>query len=318
MTTTDTLDAPASNLSFLTDVIKGLSQEPKTLPCQWLYDTRGSELFEHITDLPEYYLTRTETAILNERAPDLATRLTANTALIEYGAGASVKTRILLDAAPNLSTYVPIDVSDDFLMETAAQLKHDYPALKICPVVGSFLNVPPLPNTLPEERVGFFPGSTIGNLSDADILEFFRQSHQTLGPSAELILGFDLVKSLSILIPAYDDAAGVTAAFNMNLLTRINRELGADFDLSAFQHEAQWNDVLSRVEMHLVSQRDQIVTIGHRKIAVRASETIHTENSRKFTIQQMTDLAEQGGFEIVSTYQDDENLFAVALLKASR
>lgn len=299
---------------FLDDVLDGLSQDQKALPCRWLYDARGSELFEQITDLPEYYLTRTETAILTDIATELADLMGPGASLVEYGAGASVKTRILLDTAQDLARYVPIDVSEAFLMETADQLRRDYPDLRVEPLVGDFLSVLALPDT-DRQRVGFFPGSTIGNLSDADIHTFLTHARETLGPKALFILGYDRVKPLSRLLPAYDDAHGVTAEFNLNLLRRINRELGGTFDLQTFEHEARWNDADSRVEMHLVSRETQSVRIGSQVIDFASGETIHTENSRKFTPDRMDALCERAGWTVTRTYSDPEELFSVATLK---
>ncbi|MEL7454304.1 MAG: L-histidine N(alpha)-methyltransferase, partial [Pseudomonadota bacterium] len=233
---------PATTSRFHEDIIAGLSANQKTIPSQWLYDEKGSKLFEEITRLPEYYPTRTETEILRSHADQLTSRINAEAVLIEYGAGASEKTRILLDQLPDLSAYVPIDVSEDFLAETAQDLRESYPGLKVEPVVADFLGdikMPPLPEN---QRVGFFPGSTIGNLSDPEIHAFLIRAHRLIGGSGAFILGVDLRKPIDILIPAYDDAAGITAAFNLNLLHRANRELGADFEPSKFRHRSLWNE----------------------------------------------------------------------------
>ena len=313
MTTAPALDDAPVRSEFLDDVSEGLRQSQKTLPCRWLYDARGSELFEQITDLPEYYLTRTETAILREIAPQLADMMGPGISLVEYGAGASVKTRILLDAAHDLARYVPIDVSEDFLLQTAEQLRQDYPELSVVPVVGDFLSVLALPDH-DCQRVGFFPGSTIGNLSDEDIHTFLSHARKTLGPDALFILGYDRVKPLSVLLPAYEDAQGVTAEFNLNLLRRINRELGATFDLQAFEHEARWNAEDSRVEMHLVSTKRQTVRLGPDSVDFEAGETIHTENSRKFTPDRMDNLCQRAGWIATRTFSDPDELFSVAIL----
>lgn len=302
---------------FISDVLKGLTAQQKWLPCRWLYDERGSELFEAITHLPEYYLTRTETKILKHVAPQLANAIGSEAELIEYGAGASTKTRILLDNLPRLRSYVPIDVSETFLLQTAETLRVDYPDLTVRPVVADFLSPLYLPEYGPGRRVGFFPGSTIGNLSNEEIEQFLTQARQNLGPESLFILGYDRVKPLSILIPAYDDAAGVTAAFNLNLLQRINRELGADFDVSEFCHEARWNDALFQIEMHLVSKRSQTVRIGEQTVSFSSGETIHTENSRKFTPDQINRLAALSGYRVRETYSDADDLFSVALLERS-
>lgn len=310
------LAAPEAQAIFLRDVLDGLSRAQKTLPCQYFYDAAGSDLFEQITELPEYYPTRTETAILQAHAVEIAATLGPNVLLVEYGAGASTKTRILLDTLDEMEGYVPIDVSESFLLETAQRLRADYPALPVHPVVGDFMTRFGLPGDRHGQPVGFFPGSTIGNLSDEDIVQFMTAARDLLGPDSQFLIGVDLRKDASILVPAYDDAAGVTAAFNLNLLTRMNRELGADFDLSAFAHRAIWNDAASRIEMHLESLHPQTVTLGGRSIAFAAGETIHTENSRKFTIDSLTPLFEQTGWTLNKTWLDDKHYFAVLLLSA--
>ena len=226
-----------------------------------------------------------------------------------------MKTRILLDALEALAGYVPIDVSEDMLAKTKPLLQQDYPELPIHPVVGNFLVPPPLPDIDPRaRRVGFFPGSTIGNLDDADIETFLAGAAEELGPDGLLVLGVDLKKSPDILIPAYDDAQGVTADFNRNLLVRINRELGADFDLDAFRHEARWNEADSRMEMHLVSLADQSVTIGGKRFDFAAGETIHTENSRKFDTAQIERLLAASPWRVAENYRDASDLFSVLLL----
>ncbi|MBG53616.1 MAG: L-histidine N(alpha)-methyltransferase [Rhodobiaceae bacterium] len=303
--------------SFAADVLMGLAASQKTIPCRWLYDTRGSELFEDITGLPEYYPTRTETKILQARADAIARLAGDGAQLIEYGAGASVKTRLLLDAMAGLHAYVPIDVSASFLAETARQLACDYPDLNIVPVVGDFLSPIELPALgAAGRKVGFFPGSTIGNLSDAEIADFFARARQDLGTGALFVLGADLKKDEAILIPAYDDAAGVTARFNLNLLRRINRELGATFELDWFSHEARWNEVCSRVEMHLVSLRDQTAHVCGKRVDFAAGETIHTENSRKFAAGELSKLAAKQSWRTQETWTDEDGLFSVMVLEA--
>ncbi len=301
---------------FLRDVLNGLAEAQKTLPCQYFYDAAGSDLFEQITTLPEYYPTRTEIAILNAHAAEIAASLGEHVLMVEYGAGASTKTRILLDALQSPAGYVPIDVSEEFLLHTAQALRTDHADLPVHPVVGDFMIRFGLPNESKGRPVGFFPGSTIGNLSDDDILRFMSSARDLLGDGSQFLIGVDLRKDADILVPAYDDAAGVTASFNLNLLTRINRELGADFDLSAFEHRAIWNDTASRIEMHLVSQRSQSVKISGRTIHFDAGETIHTENSRKFSIDSLTPLFEQTGWNLNKQWLDERHYFAVLLLSA--
>ena len=307
------------NSLFASDVLTGLAEAQKTIPCQWLYDERGSALFEDITLLPEYYPTRTETEILKTRAGDIASLAGAKSNLVEYGSGASVKTRLLLDALEDVHSYVPIDVSAEFLSESAAALKADYPDLTVSTIVGDFLS----PIVLPEQSkeagrmVGFFPGSTIGNLSNDDIRDFFARARHDLGSDAAFVLGADLKKDVDRLIPAYDDAAGVTADFNLNLLARINRELGGDFVLHQFVHEARWNDAQSRIEMHLVSGVDQTVRVCGQEISFVKGETIHTENSRKFDREELVRLVETQGWQTSNVWTDDEELFSVVMLEAA-
>lgn len=310
--------APADERAvFMRDVLDGLSRVQKTLPCQYFYDEAGSQLFEQITELPEYYPTRTETAILTANAAEIAQALGPNALLVEYGAGASTKTRILLEALTSPAGYVPIDVSETFLLNTADRLRGDYPWLAVHPVVGDFMIRLGLPRESDGRPVGFFPGSTIGNLSDTEIVQFMSAARDLLGAAAKFVIGVDLRKSAEILVPAYDDAAGVTARFNLNLLTRINRELGADFDLTTFSHVALWNARASRIEMHLESKQEQTVTIGDQTISFAPGETIHTENSRKFSIDSLLPLFEQTGWNLNTQWLDEKRYFAVLLLSAA-
>lgn len=302
---------------FLSDVLTGLAEPQKTLPCQYFYDEAGSNLFEQITELPEYYPTRTEIGILNTQADAIADALGPRALLVEYGAGASTKTRILLDALKDPAGYVPIDVSEDFLLQTAAALKIEYPDLTVRPIAADFMVELGLPDDIDGTPVGFFPGSTIGNLSDDEIDQFLRAARRLLGDDSKFVIGLDLRKSPDILIPAYDDAQGVTAAFNLNLLKRINRDLGGNFDLDAFAHEAIWNDGASRVEMHLRSLKPQTVTIGAKRISFDRGETIHTENSRKFDLDRFVDLLTPTGWTLRENWRDPRDFFAVLLLDAA-
>jgi dimethylhistidine N-methyltransferase len=302
---------------FEADVIEGLSQAQKTIPCRWLYDERGSKLFEDITLLPEYYPTRTETGILSQCAPEIASHIGPQATVVEYGAGASVKTRILIDALEQLSTYIPVDISAEFLHSSAETLQEAYPELKIEPVVADFFTPVDLSKTLATGvRVGFFPGSTIGNLDGAEVVEFMRRTRSDLGVGSRFILGVDLIKNLNILIPAYDDTAGVTSEFNLNLLKRVNRELGANFDLSSFTHEARWNEEASSIEMHLVSTRDQTVGLSGKTFTFLEGETVHTENSRKFDIDVLQGTIAECGWQLSRSWTDKDNLFSVLLFKA--
>ena len=260
--------------AFKADVLEGLSRPRKALPSKWLYDEAGSALFEQITELPEYYPTRTELALLEEIAPAIAARIPQSAALVEFGSGSSRKTRLLLDAAPRIAAYVPIDISEEALAPAAQAIGEAYPSLQVLPVRGDFTRATALPEAAADlPRVGFFPGSTIGNFTPTDAGRFLTQARRTLGERALFLLGVDLRKDPAVLEAAYDDAQGVTSAFNMNLLTRANRELGADFPLGSFVHRAIWNAAESRVEMHLESLEDRIVTVAGRRFAFRAGET---------------------------------------------
>ena len=301
---------------FRADLIEGLSKTQKALSPKWFYDAEGSRLFEDITRLPEYYPTRQEATLLRERAPALAKAFGDNAVLVEFGSGASEKTRILLDAAPGLAAYVPIDISPDALAEAAASIQADYPHLEVAPFVGDFLHLDALPELGRGRRVGFFPGSTIGNLDPDQAQAFLTEARERLAPGALFILGVDLVKDPAVLVAAYDDAQGVTAAFNMNVLVRANAELGANFDLSGFEHCAIWNEERSRMEMHLRALHDQRVTVGDRTFDFAAGETIHTENSRKFTQATVTALAEAAGWTVVRFDHGPEPSVALVLLSA--
>lgn len=294
--------------------LEGLRAHPKGLSPKWFYDAHGSDLFEQITALPEYYPARTERAILETRLDEIAAHVPDDAVLVELGSGASVKTRLLLDGLPQLSGYVPIDISETFLLETASRLRADYPSLAITPVVADFMAPITLPDLGGRPVVGFFPGSTLGNLDNRGAVELLGRM-RAWPDHAALILGLDLVKPVEVLEAAYDDAQGVTAAFNLNLLTRLNREAGADFDLSAFRHKAVWNDAAQRVEMHLESLRAQEVRIAGQPIKFAAGETIHTENSHKFSPETLSAMASRAGWDIAGILTDPDELFAVAVLK---
>ena len=301
---------------FREALLSGLESSPKQVSPKWFYDAEGSRLFEAITDLPEYYPTRQEAALLRQVAPEWSARFGPDAVLVEFGSGASEKTRIVLDAAPELAAYVPIDISPDALEAAADRIAAAYPGLRVRPMAGDFLTLKRLPDGTGDGRhVGFFPGSTIGNLDPDEAVAFLRAARELLGDGALFILGVDLVKDPATLIAAYDDAAAVTAAFNRNLLARANRELGADFPLDAFRHRAVWNGPDSRVEMHLEAVRDMTVSVGNRRIGFAAGETIHTENSRKFTEDSVTDLAEAGGWRVVDFREGPAPAVALALLE---
>lgn len=284
---------------FAADVVRGLSARQKSLSPKYFYDATGSELFEAICRLDEYYPTRAETALLTRIAPELTTDIPADSVLVEFGSGASEKTRLLLDVAPQITDYVPIDISEDALRHATLRLKAAYPKLSVTPVVGDFTSDVQLPSALKgRPLIGFFPGSTIGNFSHAEAAAFLRTVRGLLGHNARLILGADMVKDEATLVAAYEDAKGVTAAFNKNLLVRINRELDGNFDPDAFDHLAVWNPVYERIEMHLVSRKDQIVKAAGHAFAFKTGERFHTENSHKFTPASLARLAADSGWKI--------------------
>jgi len=304
-----------SDGDFLKSVVDGLSRSPRALEPKWFYDARGSQLFEAICDLPEYYPTRAETALLERIAPDLARRIPDGAALVEYGSGSSAKTRSILSAAPQISVYAPIDISRAALEAAARAIKQDYPDLAVAPDVADFTQLNALPAaSRGRPIVGFFPGSTIGNFDPDAAALLMSRARALMGPEALFVLGADLVKETTVLTAAYDDSAGVTAAFNKNLLVRINRELGADFDLDAFAHRAVWNAEESRIEMHLVSTRPQTVHLAGRTFRFEAGESLHTENSYKFTVEDVTGLARRSGWRLLDRWISPPPAFAVFLL----
>ena len=299
---------------FAQSILAGLAAERKTIESKWLYDAAGSRLFDRITMLEEYYPTRTETGILEVRAAELAAHAPPGSALVELGSGSSVKTRLLLDALPQLGAYVPVDISAEHLDEAARRLDADYPALDVCPVVADFTAEFTLPEIIENgPKVLFFPGSTLGNFEIESAVALMRRL-RTLQKVTAFVIGIDLVKDRQTLLHAYDDGEGVTAAFNLNLLARINRELGADFDPSAFRHKARWNETESRIEMHLVSREKQTVTVAGKTIRFAEGETIHTENSHKFTPDGFRDLALQAGWQLADLWTDPRAHFGVAVL----
>jgi dimethylhistidine N-methyltransferase len=308
-------DAAEADSSFARDVIAGLTARPKRLSPKYFYDQAGAQLFEDITALPEYYLTRCELEILRERAPEMARFFPPRSALIEFGSGSSKKVRILLEAAPTIAAYIPVDISSEMLVQEAEELRRDYPRLAVLPVEADFTQ----PFSLPAEaagmaHTGFFPGSTIGNFEPHEACAFLRHAGHMLGRGATLIIGVDLVKDTSVLNAAYDDAAGVTAKFNLNLLARINRELGANFDLASFSHEAFYNAERHRIEMHLASKKRQKVRVAGRAIEFRAGETIHTENSYKYTLDSFRALARGSGWDPVAVWTDAGANFSIHAL----
>jgi dimethylhistidine N-methyltransferase len=297
---------------FARAVSEGLSREQKELPCRFLYDARGSDLFEDITVLDEYYPTRSEAAILEQCSPEIAADTPAGAMLVEFGSGSSVKTEILLAALDKLGVYVAIDVSQSALDDASARIGKRFPGLRIETLVADFAEPMQLPGREDASAIlGFFPGSTIGNLTREEAVKLLRHFGQVLGSGARFVVGVDLKKDLSRLLPAYDDAKGVTAAFNKNILSRINRELGADFDVGAFDHEARWNDDKGRVEMHLVSRHSQTVHVRGEAFSFQSGESIHTENSHKYGVEEFQSLAQKAGWEPSKVWTDRDVLFSV-------
>jgi len=306
----------AADPAFRADVLAGLAARPRAIPARWFYDRRGSELFEAITRLPEYYPTRTERALLAAHAAEVGRLAGPGRAVVEFGSGSSAKTPLLLEAvAP--SAYVPIDISGEFLRESAASLGARFPGLPVHPVEADFTRPIRLPDAVGRApRLGFFPGSTIGNLTAAAATDLLRAMAGTLGEGAMLLIGMDRVKGEDVLIPAYDDAAGVTAAFNLNLLERINRELDGTIPLDAFRHVARWNDREARIEMHLEALCDIGFTVDGERFAMKAGETIHTENSHKYGVRGGRLLLATGGWTVIGEWTDADERFAILLAEA--
>lgn len=300
---------------FATEVLNGLSRRPRSIPCRFLYDARGSELFEQITELDEYYPTRTEIGLLERHAGDIADIAGEDVAIVEFGSGSSRKTEILIGALRELAAYVAIDISAAALSEAAMRLRDRFPGLDVITVTGDFNDTITLPASLADApKLGFFPGSTIGNLGKAEAVGFLKTARDLLGVDSALLIGVDLKKDESILVPAYDDSEGVTAAFNLNLLTRINRELGGSFDLAKFAHEAVYNADAGRMEIYITSREDQDVTVLGQPFSFARGERIHTENSHKFALADITAMAEAAGWNHARAWVDDDNLFSVNML----
>jgi dimethylhistidine N-methyltransferase len=297
-------------------VLAGLSRAPRAIPPRFLYDARGSALFDAICELPEYYLTRTETSILQGCVGQIATLAGPQCALIEYGSGSSVKSRLLIEALPDLAAYVPIDISRRHLDATASKLRRDYPSLKVEPVCADYMALEELPVDVSRarRRLGFFPGSTIGNLDPAEAVAFLRRTRSLLGPGGALVLGVDLKKDPRRLHDAYNDAAGVTAQFILNLLHRMNRELGATFDPEGFEYEAFYNAAEGRIEIYLKSLRPQAAKVAGRRFAFAAGERIHAEYSYKYDDAGIAALMRSAGFTITRMWTDPGRLFAVTYL----
>ena len=299
--------------AFRQDVLQGLGRPQKCLPSRWLYDARGCELFEQITRLPEYYPTRTETAILKEHAAEIAEFCGPYANLLEYGAGAGIKTQLVVGALESPRSYVPIDIAGGFLEQTAQRLRQRFSGLRVIPVVADFTADFSLPPRVLDDgrRVAFFPGSTLGNLNPKEAGLFLQRLRRHVGPQGAAIIGIDLQKDLDVLLAAYDDAAGVTAEFNRNILVRINRELGGQFAACQFRHVARWNALDAAVEMHLESPIDQVVGIGGKGFGFRRGETIHTESSRKYEIKGFSEFARRHGWHTLRLWTDPHRQFAI-------
>jgi dimethylhistidine N-methyltransferase len=303
--------------AFRADVLAGLSAPIPAIPARWLYDRRGSELFDDITRLPSYYPTRTETALLQDIMPDVAGHVPKGSAVVEFGAGSATKTPILIEAIQP-AVYIPVDISGDYLNASAAGLRERFPKLEILPVVADFARPFTLPGGIEDvPRLGFFPGSTIGNFVPRTAIDLLRQFRALLEPGAQLLIGMDRVKPVERLLAAYDEPEGITAEFNLNLLKRINREIDGDVPVDAFRHEARWNDILSRVEMHLVATRDVDFAISGKPFRFTKGESIHTENSHKYGPRGGRVLLLAGGWTPVAEWSDPAGDFAEILAVAS-
>ncbi|MEQ8411307.1 MAG: L-histidine N(alpha)-methyltransferase [Erythrobacter sp.] len=309
-------DESGVDLAFRANVLDGLRASPKAIPARWLYDDAGSQLFEDITKVPEYYPTRAETEILKTRSGEFAALVGPGRAVVEFGSGSSVKTPLLLSAIEPAS-YVPLDIAGDFLRAAAADLAEKFPGLPVHPVEADFMRRVELPGEVADQpKLGFFPGSTIGNMVARTAVDLLRSMRETLGTGARLLIGMDLIKDEEVLVAAYDDAGGVTAEFNYNLVRRINRELEGDIPLDKLRHDARWNDDYARVEMHLVAQETLAFTVSGEAFGMEKGETIHTENSHKFNRRTSNMLLLAGGWEPVERWTDEQGRFSMILAEA--
>ena len=316
-TLTDTLvDVAPEFEGFLNDVLSGLSKSQKSIPPKYFYDEKGSQLFDQICELEEYYPTRTEMSIMQDNIREIARFIGSGSLLVEYGSGSSLKTRILLEHLDNMAGYVPIDISREHLFQSADQLEKDFPNIPVYPVHADYS----APVTIPvdkeryERAVVFFPGSTIGNLNPREALEFLRRISTMAGRGGGLLIGVDLQKDPEVLEAAYNDKAGITAAFNENVLVRANRELQANFDINGFEHKAIYNEEIGRIEMHLISTKSQVVSIAGSEFSFAAGETIHTENSYKYTLPQFAALCKRADFKVERLWTDERCYFSIHYL----
>ena len=297
----------------LREILKGLGQSQKAISSKFFYDERGSRLFDQICELPEYYLTRTEVGILHEYAVEMANRIGPQASLIEFGSGSSLKIRILLENLDQLAAYVPVDISRDYLVMAADDIARDFPEVEVLPVAADFTHPFDLPDPVvtPVRNVVYFPGSTIGNFSHTAAHDLLRVMHHEAGKNGALLIGIDLQKDKEIIEAAYNDSAGVTAEFNLNVLRRINREFGADFELDNFRHRAIYAEASGRIEMYLVSSCDQIVTIAGHDFSISAGESILTEHSHKYTTAGFVAIAARAGFSLEKHWRDSGEMFSV-------
>ncbi len=297
----------------LAEIIEGLRQDEKMISPKYFYDERGSQLFEEITALPEYYPTETELGILRDNVDEIAELVGPQASLIEFGSGSSLKTRVLLENLHDLAAYVPVDISEELLLESAALLRKDFPDIDILPVAADFTRpfALPQPAIMPVKNIVYFPGSTIGNFTNEDALELLRVMHGEAGEGGALLIGVDLQKDPDIIERAYNDSAGVTAEFNLNVLRHLNREFGADFKVDAFSHSAEYNPEEGRVELRLVSSEQQDVNVGDEAFTIEEDEAILTEYSHKYTLESFARMAGQAGFDVDRVWTDAERLFSV-------
>jgi len=311
LNTIELIDLHPPIANFRKDVLEGLSEEQKRLSSKYFYNEEGSHLFEQICELEEYYLTRTETSILEDFGEEIADQIGNQAIIIEYGCGSDRKIRLLLEALKNPSAYMPIDISKDFLLQTAHLIAADFPKLKVIPICADFTTPFELPPLSKGQPVIFFPGSTIGNFKKEKALRILRTAAQLVGPGGGLLIGADLQKEISIIEKAYNDSQGLTAKFNYNLLHRINDELDGNFDLKNFRHKAFYNEEHHRNESHIESLNDQIISIGKNPISFKKGETIHIENSHKYTIEEFQRLGREAGFHPVKVWTDQKKFFSV-------
>lgn len=300
----------------LQEIIAGLSAEQKQISPKYFYDERGSQLFDEITRLPEYYLTDTELTIMRDHIGEMVALIGKQASLIEFGSGTSIKTRILLEHLSELAAYVPVDISEDFLLESADQIRDLFPHIDVQPVAADFTKPFDLPSpmVMPVRNVVYFPGSTIGNFEYEDAMNLLRVMHHEAGKGGALLIGVDLQKDPRVIEGAYNDSAGITAEFNLNMLTHLNRDYGANFDIDEFEHSANYDPEQGRVVIELVSQADQVVEIGDAEFKIADGEKILTEYSHKYTLEGFEAMANDAGFEVAQVWTDDKHLFSVQFL----